>query len=130
MHRVYDDYSDAVRDGIGREGKKAFKKYLLQVSTIEGTLDRLKGKVRRATGETDSDVGRDGRRVKWQFGFHSMVPQVAMRYEMGKNLAVKIKLGADGTAGIQFKDRRLGQTEMFAGIDSDETIHLRWRATF
>ena len=69
------------------------------------------------------------RDIDWHVGFHSMLPEVGMRYRLNHG-SVRFTVGAAGDAGFKFKDDRFERAEFSAVFDGDDTFYVRARLGF
>ena len=120
-HMLYDELSDSVRHGAERASRKAIKRYLIEASTIERRLDNIKAEI--------GGTRLESKKIGFDVGFHHALPRVSMKYGVGHGW-VKFRMGATGAVGIQYKNLRMGHTEIFAGYDGDDNYELRYRLGF
>ena len=121
-----DEMSRAVERGVRRATRRAIRDFVLEATDIE----------RRIMGwgpamKLDSALSGSGRkkRLDFDFGIHSFLPDVAMRYRV-RHGALKFSVDAGGRLGIRYNDERLGRMEIRAGFDGDDEFRLNCKLGF
>jgi hypothetical protein len=120
-HVLFEEMSDAVRRGAKRATRKAVRNYLLEAVNLDRGIDRVREGIRgKPSAKRDID---------WHVGIHSMLPEIGMRYRLNHG-SVRFVVGAEGDAGIKFKDNRFERAEFSAVFDGDDTFYVRARLGF
>lgn len=113
-HVLYDEMTDSIRRGAERVTRKALKNYLLNSLRIDQGIDNVRQGVRGAPSTSTSTSSR----WRYQFGVHSLSPEVAVRYRMKQN-SVRFKLNAEGEMGVRVNTSRFEGASVNAWYDGD-----------
>ena len=121
-------YANAVETGkISEEivpmnvTRKVIKQALIDSIDLERRLDDVKMQI--AGPRTKS------RGVRFDLGFHSAVPELSMRREVGQG-QIKLKLSAPGAMGLQYRRRGTDRSKVHVGFDGDDDYQLGYVIAF
>ena len=118
---LYSEMSETVLHGAERVTRKAIKNVLIDAIDLERKLDNVKMQI--AGPRTD----RSG--VRFDLGFHSAVPELSMRYQVGQG-QVKLEVDAQGGLGLQYRRRGMERTEIHIGYDGGDYYQLGYIIAF
>jgi hypothetical protein len=129
---AWEQMSDEVQRDVERATRKAVRDHLLENTRLSDVVDSLERRAFRGRRQGDSQTMASGagpsaqdlkeRRVDWDLGFHSGVPEVEMRYRLDQG-DVRVNVGLAGSADVRYRHAAMGRTEVSAGYDADDEIY-------
>jgi len=125
QHPMSDEYTRRARSQFQRATRDAIRDYLLEETTLRRVTQFFE---RRSAGS--SAQGRKAGTVAFGLGVYGSEPQLVMRYRMS-NSSIKLRLGIEGSAKLDFRTSRMTNTHVVAGYDpSREQYGLSYRLDF
>jgi hypothetical protein len=118
---LYGEKFAAVQAFAERATKKAVKHYLLESATIDRTIEDVKSVVRDGSDERG--------KTHWDFGVHSGLPEVGLRYGMGES-AIRFRVSGEGKINLQFRRLDMRHAEFNVGYDGDGGYQVGYIVAF
>jgi len=125
---MYSEHTRAVERTLLRTTRRAFRDYLMEVSTVNRLIERYKSKGLQSVGldKLGGGTSRGGRsRFGFDFGISHLRPEVGVEYEVGRN-SFKLSVSGTGQAGFRYRHPRWGGSQVSVGYDGDEVYYLSW----
>jgi len=127
---LHDEMTREVRRGVERATRRAVKDFLIHVTEVDRLVERLR---RRGKALVDPAGGPGGpgraRNVRFDVGFHRLMPEVQMRYGVGHG-DLRFSVDAEGSVSVQYRDVRMTRGSVVVGFDGDDTYRLNWNVGF
>jgi hypothetical protein len=127
-HLVWEQASADVQRDVERATRKALRDHLLENTKLSHVVASIERRARggRDGGATAAAAPGTGpareRRIDWDLGFHSAIPEVEMRYRLPRG-DVRLDVGLDGDVGLRYRHAAMGSTEVSADYDSDDETY-------
>ncbi len=122
---LIEEYTRRARSRFQRATRDAIRDYLLEETTLRRVAQFFE---RRSAGSSVRE--RKAGDVSFGLGVYGSEPQLVMRYRMS-NSSIKLRLGIEGSAKLDFRSSRMTNTHVVAGYDpSREQYGLSYRLDF
>jgi len=132
-HIMFEQLSDEVSRGFMRATKRALKDYVLESVELDRVIDRIRRKRddRRSAkaGAVDGGSPLGRRRLDFDFGIHSFVPEVEMTYRVSGG-DVTLELNAEGEIGMRYHVAGRKFADVGIGFDGDGSFGFSFRCGF
>lgn len=124
---MYAEHSRAVERTLLRSTRRAFKDYLMEVSTVNRLIERYKSKGLQTIGLETLDGARGGNRSRFgfDFGISHFRPEIGVEYEIGRS-SFKLSVDGRGQAGFRYRNPRWGGNQVSLGYDGEDVYYLSW----
>jgi len=124
---MYAEHSQAVQSSLVRTTRRAFRDYLMQVTTVDQLIEHYKSKGMQSVGLNNLTGTRkgSGSRFGFDFGFSHFRPEVGVEYEVGRS-TFKLSVDGEGRAGFRYRNPRWGGNQVSLGFDGGEVYYVSW----
>jgi len=129
-HIMFEQLSDEVSRGFMRATKRALKDYMLESVELDRVIDRIRRRRddrRQARTGAGSQLGR--RRLDFDVGIHSFVPEVEMTYRVSGG-DVMLEVNAEGEIGMRFRAGGRKFADVGIGFGGDGSFGFSFRCGF
>lgn len=129
---MFDEMSRDVRHSVERATKRAVKDFLMEVTEVDRLVERLRRRGKAMVDPAGDGIpGRPGggKKVRFDVGFHRLMPNVQMRYGVGPG-TFRVNVDAEGAFGVQYQDYRVTHASIAAGFDGNDTYRIGLNVNF
>jgi hypothetical protein len=129
-HIMFEQLSDEVSRGFLRATKRALKDYMLESVELDRVIDRIRRRRddrRQTRAGARSQHGR--RRLDFDVGIHSFVPEVEMTYRVSGG-DVSLEVNAEGEIGMRYRAGGRKFADVGIGFGGDGSFGFSFRCGF